>query len=67
MGCISGIMKVMNDKSNSHRFPTELNVLMFEWSFCDVECRRRRGAKFRRNNNNFELQLVVSVDQHLFI
>ena len=27
MGCISGIMKVMNDKSNSHRFPTELNVL----------------------------------------
>jgi len=29
MGCISGIMKVMNDKSNSHRLPTELNVLMF--------------------------------------
>ena len=53
MGCISGIMKVMNNPNDSHRFLTELNVLMFERSFCDVECRRRRGAKFRRNNNNF--------------
>ena len=33
MGCISGIMKVMNEKSNSLRFPTELNVLMFERSY----------------------------------
>ena len=56
MGCISGIMKVMNEKSNSHRFPTELNVLMFERSFCDVECRRRRGAK---------LIIILSVEEHI--
>ena len=44
MGCISGIMKVMNEKSNSNRFPTELNVLMFELSFCDV------GEEEQQNN-----------------
>ena len=45
MGCISGIMKVMNDISNSHQFPTELNVLMFERSFCDVQ-----GEEEAQNN-----------------
>ena len=48
MGYISGIMKVKNVKSNSHRFPIELNVLMF------LRCRmwEEKRAKISRRNNN---------------
>ena len=52
MGYISGIMKVMNEKSNSNRFPTELNVLMFERSFCDVHA--GEGRQNNGRNQDFE-------------
>ena len=62
MGCISGIMKVMNDKSNSHRFPTELNVLMFERSFLRCWMWEEKTDKIigRNNNNSFVRSITYS-------